>query len=177
MKCCIQASCKDGSGQCLDKSRSSCSGGAFKPGLCPGGSNIQCCRKVAVPAPSSTPAPKPVDPFIEYLRNLYNLASQYGGDRPANQLVMEWLRHEEYNDLQWKALIGGVDDNFIDYVEKAGISMVATLRDPEYGIDIKVSHLGACMNGVLLKSPAGGTDTNRADVTGWGGDWNGWGGD
>ncbi|KAL9012305.1 MAG: hypothetical protein Q9173_002926 [Seirophora scorigena] len=152
VKCCIQASCKDGSGQCLDKSRVSCAGGAFKPDLCPGGNNVQCCQKTA--AAPVTPAPKPVDPFVAYLQRLHELATRYGGDRPANQLVMEWLRHEEYNDFQWKALIGGVDDDFIAAVEKAG-----------------AFHLGACMNGVFLKGPADGTGINRGDVAGWGGDW------
>lgn len=84
---------------------------------------------------------------------------------------MEWLRHEDYNGLEWKALIGGVDDDFIDRVKKAGVAPIATFKDPGYGLDVKVSHLGACMNGVYLKGPASGTDTNRADVTGWGGDW------
>ncbi|KAI4172279.1 MAG: hypothetical protein LQ348_006807 [Seirophora lacunosa] len=169
VKCCIQASCKDGSGQCLDKSRVSCAGGAFKPDLCPGGNNVQCCQKTA--AAPVTPAPKPVDPFVAYLRRLHELATQYGGDRPANQLVMEWLRHEEYNDFQWKALIGGVDDDFIAAVEKAGVKSIGFFRDPGYGIDVKVSHLGACMNGVFLKGLADDTGINRGDVAGWGGDW------
>ncbi|KAL8687089.1 MAG: hypothetical protein Q9218_006639 [Villophora microphyllina] len=172
VKCCIQASCKDSSGQCLDKSRVACSGGAFKAGLCPGGDNVQCCQKVATaPKPPSTPAPKPTDPFVAYIRRLYGLAKQYGSDRPANQLVMEWLRHEEYNSLEWKALIGGVDDDFTKFVEKAGVTSLAGFRDPEYDLDVKASHLGACMNGVFLKGQASGTDTNRGDVTGWGGDW------
>ncbi|KAL8943734.1 MAG: hypothetical protein Q9211_000883 [Gyalolechia sp. 1 TL-2023] len=171
VKCCIQASCKDGSGQCLDTSRVQCSGGTFKADLCPGGPNIQCCQRPDTSTPPATSAPKPADPFVEYVRRLYDLAKEYGGERPANQLVMEWLRHEEYNDLQWKALIGGVDDGFTEYVEKAGVSSIATFRDPGYGLDVKASHLGACMNGVFLKGPSTGTDTNRADVAGWGGDW------
>ncbi|KAL8649128.1 MAG: hypothetical protein Q9210_004588 [Variospora velana] len=170
VKCCIQVSCKDGSGQCLDKSHVSCAGGTFKPDLCPGGDNVQCCQKTAA-APVTSVPPPPTDPFVVYLRRLHELATQYNGDRPANQLVMEWLRHEEYNDLQWTALIGGVDDDFTEVVEKAGVKSIATFRDPGYGIDVKVSHLGACMNGVLLKGPATGMDTNRGDVTGWGGDW------
>ncbi|KAI4193885.1 MAG: hypothetical protein LQ346_003801 [Caloplaca aetnensis] len=160
---------QDGSGQCLDKDRNACTGGSFKVGLCPGGDNVQCCQKAATPP--VTPPPKPTDPFVTYLRRLYQLATQYGGDRLANQLVMEWLRHEEYNGLQWKALIGGVDDDFTTHVQNAGVTSMATFRDPEYGLDIKISHLGACMNGVFVKDPASGTDTNRADVVGWGGDW------
>ncbi|KAL8727023.1 MAG: hypothetical protein Q9166_006321 [cf. Caloplaca sp. 2 TL-2023] len=144
-----------------------------RAGLCPGDTNVQCCQKTGstTPKPPTSPAPKPTDPFVEYLRRLYNLATQYDSDRPANQLVMEWLRHEEYNSLEWKALIGGVDDGFIDHVKKAGVTLLATFKDPEYNLDIKISHLGACMNGVFLKGQASGTDTNRADVSGWGGDW------
>ncbi|KAI4276147.1 MAG: hypothetical protein LQ337_002687 [Flavoplaca oasis] len=170
VKCCIQAACKDNSGQCLDKSRTSCAGGTWKTNLCPGGNNVQCCQK---PSGGVTPPPTPpvTNPFVAYLRRLHELATKYGGDRPANQLVMEWLRHEEYNDLQWKALIGGVDDDFTKYVDEAGVQMLDTFKDPEYSLDIKISHLGACMNGVFLKEPASGTDTNRADVAGWGGDW------
>ncbi|KAL8928743.1 MAG: hypothetical protein Q9208_001521 [Pyrenodesmia sp. 3 TL-2023] len=169
VKCCIQAACTDGSGQCLDKTRNTCTGGTFKAGLCPGGDNVQCCQKAATPP--VPPTPKPADPFVAYLRRLHQLATQYGGDRPANQLVMEWLRHEEYNTFQWKALIGGVDDGFTTHVQDAGVTSIATFRDPEYGLDIKISHLGACMNGVFLEGLASGTNTNRADVTGWGGDW------
>ncbi|KAI4245382.1 MAG: hypothetical protein LQ352_006570 [Teloschistes flavicans] len=172
VKCCIQASCKDNSGQCLDKSRVACTGGVFKADLCPGGDNVQCCQKATTePKPPSSPAPKPTDIFVAYIRRIYNLAKQYGGDRPANQLVMEWLRHSEYNSLEWKALIRGVDDDFTTFVQKAGVTPLAGFLDPEYNIDVKASHLGACMNGVFLKGQASGTDTNRADVTGWGGDW------
>ena len=162
VKCCIQSSCSDNSGQCLDIDRSACRDGSFKKGLCPGGANIQCCQK--------TPF-EPENPFIVYLGRLHSLATKYGGDKPANQLVMEWLRHEEYNDFQWRVLIGGVDDDFIAYVKNAGIKTIAWVRDPGYNIDFKVSHLGACMNGVFLKGKASGSSTNRGDVAGWGGDW------
>ncbi|KAI4134271.1 MAG: hypothetical protein LQ341_006050 [Variospora aurantia] len=93
-----------------------------------------------------------MDPFVLYLRRLHELATQYNGDRPAKQLVMEWLR------------------NFNEAVKKAGVRSIDTFRNPGYGIDFKVSHLGACMNGVFLKGPAAGTKTNWGDVTGWGGD-------
>ncbi|KAL9635664.1 MAG: hypothetical protein Q9164_003316 [Protoblastenia rupestris] len=175
VKCCIVASCKDGAtpGNCLDKSTTPCTGGTFKTDLCPGGNNIQCCLKAAAP-PQPPPTPKPTDAFIAYIRRLYNLAKAYGGSKPANQLVMEWLRHTEYNDLKWKALIGGVDDDFTAYVEAAGVTFLDTYPDPEFpGLNIKISHLGACMNGVFLKGKpdTGTSETNRGDVAGWGGDW------
>ncbi|KAL9127255.1 MAG: hypothetical protein Q9217_003835 [Psora testacea] len=165
IKCCILATCKDasGSGTCLDKSTTQCSGGNFKPGLCPGGNNVQCCIK---------PTAKPTDAFVAYICQLYNLAKQYGRDRPANQLVMEWLRHTEYNGLEWTALIGGIDDGFTRHVQAAGVTMLDTFPDPEYaGLNVKISHFGACMNGVFLKGKPATGDTNRGDVAGWGGDW------
>ncbi|KAL8915018.1 MAG: hypothetical protein Q9171_000458 [Xanthocarpia ochracea] len=168
VKCCIQAACTDNSGQCLDSSRLTCAGGTFKTGLCPGVADVKCCPKAATPP---TPAPKPTDAFVAYIRRVHTLATQYGGTRPANQLVMEWLRHIEYNTFQWQQLIGGVDDGFTAYVEAAGVTFIDNFLDPEYGIDVKASHLGATMNGVFLQGQPSGTSTNRADVTGWGGDW------
>ncbi|KAL8928050.1 MAG: hypothetical protein Q9172_001105 [Xanthocarpia lactea] len=149
-------------------SRLTCRGGTFQTGLCPGGVDIKCCPKAATPP---APAPKPTDAFVAYIRRVHTLATQYGGTRPANQLVMEWLRHIEYNTFQWQRLIGGVDDGFTAYVEAAGVTFIDNFLDPEYGIDVKVSHLGATMNGVFLEGKPSGTGTNRADVTGWGGDW------
>ena len=109
---------------------------------------------------------------MAYIRRIFDLAKQYGGDRPANQLVMEWLRHTEYNDLEWKALIGGVDDGFTKHVEAAGVTFLDTFPDPEYpGLNVKISHLGATMNGVFLQGNAPAGETNRGDVAGWGGDW------
>ncbi|KAI9653576.1 MAG: hypothetical protein M1831_005958 [Alyxoria varia] len=169
VKCCIKKDCPNGT--CLDKAVTPCAG-TFTSSLCPGGDSVQCCQKKDTPP--ITPPPdqtKPTDPFVSYLRQLYNLAKTHGGRNP-NQLVMEWLRHKEYNTVQWKTLIGGVDDDFTKRVEQAEIAVIDTFPDPEYpGLNVKASHWGACMNGVFLKGKADGTDTNRADVTCWGGDW------
>ena len=86
---------------------------------------------------------------------------------------MEWLRHVDYSDYQWNALIGDMDNGFIDYVKKAGVTMMDTYPDPEYpGLNCNIAHFGASLNGVFIKgvvSPL--SDNNRADVAGWGGDW------
>ncbi|KAL9018204.1 MAG: hypothetical protein Q9185_004477 [Variospora sp. 1 TL-2023] len=54
---------------------------------------------------------------------------------------------------------------------EGGFKSIDTFRYPSYDIDIKASHLGACINGVFLKGLAAGTNTNRENITGWGGDW------
>ena len=66
--------------------------------------------------------------------------------------------------------MGSIDETFIQAVKNSSIKMIRTLKDPGTGIDIKVSHLGACMNGVFVYGQAPGRATNRADITGWGGD-------
>ena len=85
---------------------------------------------------------------------------------------MEWLRHRDYNNIQWTALIGGIDDTFTTRVEAAGITMLDTFSDPEYpGLNVKISHFGACINALfILGNPPAG-QINRGDVAGWGGDW------
>jgi len=59
-------SCKSGAGVCQDISKSSCSGGHYESGFCPGASNIKCCIS------DSTPTPPP---------------SSSGGDLTLNQLI------------------------------------------------------------------------------------------
>ncbi|WP_327071170.1 DUF1906 domain-containing protein [Kitasatospora sp. NBC_01250] len=116
----------------------------------------------------------PVDAFIEYVEKLYALATAYaagGGKRSPNTLVLEFMRHEEYQNTQWQLLIGDLDWDFVDYVDKSGVQMIRQLRDPFYGIDLKVSHLAASINGEYLRGAAGGTAVKRGDVAGWAGDW------
>jgi peptidoglycan hydrolase-like protein with peptidoglycan-binding domain len=113
----------------------------------------------------------PVDAFVAYIRRLYELAVSYGGSRSPSQLVLEFLRHENYNDLQWQTLIGEIDAGFVNRVRDAGVTMIRELRDPFYGIDLNVAHLGASCNGVLVHGKPDGTSTGRGDVADWGGDW------
>lgn len=142
-----------------------------------GGGEIQIDKSVhksgTDPGVSSVNDPSsPVDIFVSYVRRLYDLATGYGGSRPKSQLVMEFLRHEDYDNHQWLQLIGDVDDGFIRYVKNSGIKMVREFRDPFYGIDIKVSHLGATCNGIYLNPPLPHPAVNECngDVAGWGGD-------
>ena len=120
--------------------------------------------------PSSGAPPKTaVSAFVAYIRQVYKLAQQHGGRNP-NQLVMEWLRHEDYDNYKWTALVSAIDGTFTKLVQSSGVQMIRTLKDPETGIDIHISHFGACMNGVFMFGQAANGATNRADVTGWGGD-------
>jgi len=124
------------------------------------------------PASSSVNDPgAPVDAFVAYVQSLYDLAVSYGGTRSPSQLVMEFLRHEDYADDKWTELIGDLDHAFVSFVLASGVQMIRQVRDPFYGIDLKVSHLGASCNGVYLHGRPAGTATNRGDVADWGGDW------
>ncbi|WP_238358486.1 MULTISPECIES: glycoside hydrolase domain-containing protein [Micromonospora] len=115
------------------------------------------------------------DAFVGYINTLLSWARSYGGNRPADQLVMEFLRHEDYNSEQWKLLIGSIDEGFknhvLDRLRANNMRMIREFRDPFYGVDIKVSHLGASCNAAYLLPQPAGTYTNRGDVGGWGGDW------
>jgi hypothetical protein len=109
--------------------------------------------------------------FVSYIAQLYAMAKKYGGRRPPDQLVLEFLRHEDYNDSQWDLLIGDVDQGFVSYVkQQSRLRQVRYFRDPFYSIPIKASHFGASANGVLVGRKPTGTATNRGDVAGWGGD-------
>ncbi|WP_394940075.1 glycoside hydrolase domain-containing protein [Psychromicrobium sp. YIM B11713] len=112
----------------------------------------------------------PADEFISYIKKLYACAQEYGKGNP-NQLVMEYLRSREYNDLRWIALIGSVDDGFVDFANKKGFSIMAEFQDPYTGYQIGVEHLMATANGhFLIPSPV---DTNlmaEGDIAGWAGD-------
>jgi peptidoglycan hydrolase-like protein with peptidoglycan-binding domain len=123
------------------------------------------------PGTSSVNDPSsPADAFVAYIHQLYDLAKSHGRRDPS-QLVMEFLRHEEYATFKWEQLIGDVDWDFINKVKAAGIPIMREFREPFFGIDLKVSHWGASCNGVFLKGKPSGIATNRGDVAGWGGDW------
>lgn len=136
-------------------------------------------------------ATDPVTPeeFVAYIGRVYDLAVQYPnkGSKTANQLVMEWGRHIDYSDsiglgdlvhplllasrLEWGWLAGSIDQDFVEYVNKAGIVMLQTLKDPFYPINTHISHTLAAMNVAYLSGSPSGADINKADAAGWGGDW------
>ena len=112
--------------------------------------------------------------FLIYIKQVYGLAVTYRTTHPsapsANVLVTQWMRHIEYNNLQWTALVGSVDAGFINTVDSAGVKMIDLIVEPKTGLQIKASHFGACMSGVLSAGEAIAPDTNNGDIAGWGGD-------
>lgn len=160
VKCCIKQTCQldRRSGDCEDKTRLLCPRNYWAQGLCPGSADVQCC----VDSLDSSIV-------VNYIRKIFDLAGQYratgSGKRSANQLVMEWLRHKAYNDIAFKALIGGVDSDWIDFANSNNLEFINTLPlDPLYGEQEEYDHLGATMNGhyLVLGEPS--------DVAGWAGD-------
>lgn len=131
---------------------------AYRPGTDPGVSSVR--------NPDAS-----VDAFLAYIARLHDLAVGYGKGDP-NQLVLEYLRHEDYGEAQWALLLGAVDPGFVDHVSKAGVTMVRTMVDPVHGITLRMSHMGAAGNAVhLMGKPTGPQlGTNTGDLAGWGGD-------
>ncbi|WP_433307735.1 glycoside hydrolase domain-containing protein [Actinoplanes sp. CA-030573] len=128
-------------------------------------------RPSSDPGVSSVNDPStPVDDFIAYIRQLYSLAVSYGGSKNPSQLVLEYLRHDKYDNFVWTKLIGGIDQGFIDKVDGSGIKKIYELRDPFYGVDLHVNHLGATCNGVYVVGKPATVTSGKGDVAGWGGD-------
>ncbi len=119
----------------------------------------------------------PADAFIDYVQRLFDLASAYGGDRPASQLVMEYIRHLEYgskdllNEIGWWYLIGDFDQGFVNYADAHGMSVAKTFTDPFTGYPLGAEHLMATANGHFLKpQDSNPKSANGGDVAGWAGD-------
>jgi hypothetical protein len=112
-----------------------------------------------------------VDVFIDWIRQVYNLALDYGNGN-ASQRVVEYLRNENYNGYDWDVLIGPIDGDFVDYVNDSGLARMSHFVDPGTREEYDVSHFGASCNAVLIKGfPEGRTGINRGDFGGWAGDW------
>ncbi|KFY66180.1 hypothetical protein V496_02146 [Pseudogymnoascus sp. VKM F-4515 (FW-2607)] len=75
-----------------------------------------------------------------------NYTATHNTDRTPDQLVMEYMRHQDYTGPTW------------------------TYNDPFYGISLYTQHLTATMNGVYLIGQPSSLEISRADVAGWGGD-------
>ncbi|MER6528304.1 glycoside hydrolase domain-containing protein [Streptomyces sp. NPDC001508] len=121
------------------------------------------------PAQSSVNRPSsPADEFVNYVQSIYDLAEAYGKGNP-NQLVMEYLRSDAYNDAQWGAMIGKADAGFVAYANNRNMSIWSEFKDPFTAQDLGVEHLMATANGQFVKpNPTG--DISLGDVAGWGGD-------
>ncbi|GAA0580106.1 glycoside hydrolase domain-containing protein [Streptomyces crystallinus] len=113
----------------------------------------------------------PADDFMRYMETVYPLAVQYPKGDP-NAHTMQYARHGRYNTVQWKALIGGADEEFIAFAESKGASLLDEFTDPVTGLMLDSQHLMAAANGHYAKPQSGSNirTVGAGDVTGWGGD-------
>lgn len=111
----------------------------------------------------------PTDKFFSFIGQIQSMAYTYGG-KDQQELVMEYMRAADYNNSQWKQLIGAADQGFVDYVANQGVKRMAEFVDPSIGLDLFAPHLFAAANGHLVKGNPSGKSINRGDVAGWGGD-------
>jgi hypothetical protein len=111
----------------------------------------------------------PTDGFSSYIENLYGLAKAYGKGDP-NLLVMDFVRHEKYDDTTWRTLLGAADQGFIDHVRSKKVELRRSFIDRFTGTELGAEHLFATMCGHYKIAQPGGNLTNRGDVAGWGGD-------
>lgn len=113
---------------------------------------------------------RPAQPFVDYVQRLYDLAVRYGSPDPSLR-VMEYVRSFSYNNPEWTALIGGLDQGFVDFANQNGASLMPTFADPTSGYELGAEHLMATCNGHYLNpQPANPRSINSGDVAGWGGD-------
>lgn len=114
--------------------------------------------------------PTSVRAAVEYVEHLYALAVRYGQGDP-NRQVLDYLRSSEYDDSRWTALIGAVDEGFVDYVEaNATLPRVVEFTDPQYGVPLGLGHFAASTAGLVVHGNATGDGVNAGDFAGWGGD-------
>jgi hypothetical protein len=109
--------------------------------------------------------------FVEFIDNLYEVASGYRGEQDTNTLVLDFLRHEEYANYQWRRLVGDIDQDFLAHVKRSGLHLMRSFGDLTFGVAYKTSHFGAACIGVYQHGRAPEIGVNRGDITGWGGDW------
>lgn len=109
--------------------------------------------------------------FVSYIAQLFSLAQDYRAEADHDALVLQFLRHSEYASIQWHALVGGIEKDFVRVVNESGIEQIDSFRDPVFPVAIKVSHLAASCTGVYQYGRPEGTSINRGDITGWAGDW------
>lgn len=113
----------------------------------------------------------PVDEFLEYLNQVYDLAVEYDSSR-ASKLTLEWLRYPKYNDFQWRNIFEPVDEGFINKCRNAGLKTAPNYnyQDPSFGVEVHVDHLCATANAYLLKGAGNRAGITLGDLGGWCGD-------
>ena len=127
--------------------------------------------------------PDPYQELYDKLTTLYNLANEYksnGSVKEKNNLVLQYLRHKDYNKdhydgnflskFQFDYLYGDVDEDFVSFVQsRVGDEYDPNnIKVPEIGFDdIKISHLAATINGFTHGNLF---DAEHNALGGWAGD-------
>lgn len=109
--------------------------------------------------------------FVAYVDQLCRLAHDYDRFADPTRLVLDYLRHQDYDSYQWRTLVGPIDDSFVDHVARSGIAAIKWVRHSLFPSVVKVSHLAASAVGVYVHGRSEGRETNHGDIAGWGGDW------
>lgn len=122
----------------------------------------------------------------DVLTNLYNLAGTYLQENNKedtvynrNILVLQFFRDKDYNKPHWNALIGSIDNAWINYV----FSHTDITDDGRYNLYLKISetkeigfiHLSVIIEGLMKGNSAAGMENSETlaatnDLMGWAGD-------
>ena len=121
--------------------------------------------------------------LFNQLEALYTLASEYKPNasiKEKNILVLQFLRHINYNSFSFNFLYGKIDNDFINFVKEnkhivdLNYIMPDNIIVPDSVVTsgIKIAHLAACLNGYLYDHPNfEGEEEKDADNLGcWAGD-------
>ena len=95
--------------------------------------------------------------LYDQLESIYNLAGVYkfGADtKTRNKLVLQYLRHLDYDGMDFDYLYGIIDNDFVSYVKSNAPNEEYLNPENIFVPDsvsgkIKISHLAACLNGYL----------------------------
>ncbi|WP_237224753.1 glycoside hydrolase domain-containing protein [Rothia nasisuis] len=138
--------------------------------------NVDWRRIGGDPGQSTINAPKVLaSDFVKSINELYQLASKFSNNDTSysNSLVCQYYRKDNYNDLQWQAILGESNKSFIDFADFKGISIVENVIDPVTGYPIDTQHLIASIQGHLnftVPDQRKLIKVNAGDLLGWGGD-------
>lgn len=113
---------------------------------------------------------------INFLREAYNLASEYNGENATvmdnNSLVIQYIAYRDYDSTAWNTLLNHNEDG-VNYI-KNNISKEGrdwSLYDFRYDKLISLPHMFASLYCVLnRRTLIGSIDAIIADLTGWAGD-------
>ncbi|EXJ68592.1 uncharacterized protein A1O5_08386 [Cladophialophora psammophila CBS 110553] len=124
-------------------------------------------------SPSGLHCCLPVNPIITYISAVYAAAVKYKAQAllslaDENQLVMEWLRHKDYNNLDWDLMVGTIDKAWITYGTKLGLPYGTAFPDPFFnGVNEHSAHLGAAMDAIYRQDIS---SWGMSEIAGWAGD-------